>query len=89
MNNDHGRGEEMSSVKDKLRTATAKHMLIAVMAGMAFVIIAMWLYDRRYFTMPVFTVVATVITLGAAFLVPLLVTLNLASQKRECHDEHR
>lgn len=77
----------MSSIKDKLRVATAKQMLIAVTAGLAFVLVAVWLYERRYWTMPVFTVVSTVIVLAAAFLVPLLVTLNLASQKRDSHDE--
>lgn len=76
-----------SSIRKQLQEATPRHMLIGVMSGFVFVVLAVWLHDRRDWTMPVFGIVATLISLGAAFLAPLLVTLHFSAKEKR-HDEY-
>lgn len=76
----------MSSIRKRLQKATAQHLVIAALSGMVFAAVAALLYAKRDWALPAFTAVATVVMMGAAFVVPLAVTLNLV-QRRESHDE--
>lgn len=76
----------MPTMRNRLRRAKPKHMVISIVVGLLFALSAVWIHEHRYFTMPVFAVLTTVLATGAAFLAPLLVTLRLSPKKEDSND---